>query len=619
MFEGLTPTRYLWVSASAAPGGNGSADSPFQTIQAAVNVAGAGDAVMVRAGEYRENVKIKQVGGGGQPDKPLWILSVDGPQAAHIVAPNAAVAAFTGSGAENVVLSGFHITGGKNGIQFSQNGSDFTDMPKNIVISGNLVDGAAEDGIKIDHAANVSIIDNVVKARAGEGIDFVAVIDSVVKGNEVSGAQGAGGIIIKGGSTSVAVESNWVHDVRADGITVGGWTGAKFFVPGRDTYEARNVEVSHNIVENVGKRPVNVMGGVDSTIHDNFLEATPGYYAVIGVSSGDPSAAVAMHSSGISIFNNTFTRATQLVSATAGDSTGLVVSGNKAAVWSENAGSSLTAGSGDSVILPTSWQAPVSVGTPLADAGATPPAGGPALPTAPLKALFVLQESGAYTSKFVGTNAARDNLVGTKGNDLLDGKNNQDKMTGGAGDDTYVIDVSADQVIEAAKGGVDTVLTAKSGAYVLAANVENLTLNGKVAQYGVGNGLDNIIKSNDYGSHIEGGAGDDILVAGRGGDALKGDGGADIFQIGVVPAKAAHILDFDISQDMIDLRGLSRAVGYAGSDPIADQYLTLTADGAGGTAIYFDADGAGAQAAVMVAILDDVAPLSLHAHSDWFF
>lgn len=612
MFEGIAPTRLLWVSASAAPGGDGSQERPFQTIQAAVNIAGAGDAVMVRAGEYHENVKIKQVGGGGTPDAPLWIVSADGPQAAHIIAATSTTAAFTGSGAENVVLSGFHITGGKNGIQFSQNGGAFTDMPKNIVIANNVVDGVSEDAIKIDHADRVSIIDNVVKAGSGEGIDFVAVNNSTISRNEVAGSGGAAGIMVKGGSTNVLVDSNWVHDVRADGISVGGWTDAKFFIPGWDTYEAAKVEVSNNVVEDVGKRPVNVLGAIDSSIHDNRLEATDGYYAVIGVSSGNPDAATVMHSQDITIANNVFTRGTQLVSATAGDKDGLVVTGSVTGSWSASAGAALTSGEAE-----LSWlsAAPVPSTVKVAPVSAAPAA----IVAAPTKALFSLAESASYTRSFIGTRDGRDNLVGTAGADFLDGKNNQDTMKGGAGDDTYVVDVSADKVIEASKGGIDTVITAKTGAYLLADNVENLILNGKVVQHGVGNGLDNLIKSNAYGSHLEGGAGNDILVAGGGGDLLQGDAGADIFRFDGLPGKAAHIVDFSQSDDMIDLRGLFHQAGYVGVDPVADQHLAIRSDGAGGAAIWFDADGAGGQAAVQVAIVDHVSPLDLHVNLDWFF
>jgi serralysin len=609
MFEGLTPTRLLWVSADAAPGGDGSQGAPFQTIQAALNIAGAGDAVMVRAGEYRENAKIEYSHGGGAPDAPLWIISADGPQAAHIIAPSSTTAAFTGSGAENVVVSGFHVTGGKNGIQFSQNGSDFKDMPKNIVIQDNLVDGAVADAIKVDHADNVSIIGNVLRTRDGEGVDFVAVSNSVISKNEVSGAGGAAGVMVKGGSTNVLVDSNWIHDIRADGITVGGWTSSQFFIPGMDTYEASHVEVSNNIIENVGKRPVNVLGGIYSSIHNNHLEATANYYTVIGIGSGNPDATTPMYSHDISITDNIFTRATQLVSAATGNNVNISVSGSTTAQWNESLGAQTATYEADLAWSPAAASAP-------AEASLAPAFSDELVAFS--KVLFELAESGTYTSKFVGTQG-RNTLTGTAGADWLDGRGDRDTLKGGAGDDTYVVDISADKVIEAVGGGIDTVRTGKSGAYYLANNVENLTLTGKSGQYGVGNALDNLIRSNDFGSRIDGGAGDDILVAGRGGDLLRGGSGADVFRFATVPSRAAHVTDFALSEDMIDLRPLFKNAGYVGADPVADHHLAIHSDGAGGAAIYFDADGAGAGAASVVVVIEHVDPVDLHMGSDWFF
>jgi Ca2+-binding RTX toxin-like protein len=371
-----------------------------------------------------------------------------------------------------------------------------------------------------------------------------------------------------------------------------------------NTYEASGVEVSNNIVENVGKRPVNVLGGIYSSIHDNHLEATANYYAVIGIGSGNPDATTPMYSHDISIANNVFTRATQLVSVAAGNNVNISVSGSTTGQWNESLGSQTATYEADLAWAPA---APVEASLAFSDTL-----------VAPSKALFELVESGAYTSKFVGTQA-RNTLTGTAGADWLDGRGNRDTMKGGAGDDTYVVDVSADKVIESAGGGIDTVQTGKTGAYHLADNVENLTLTGKIAQYAVGNELDNLIQSNNFGSRIEAGAGDDILVAGRGGDQLQGGSGADVFRFGTVPRQAAHVTDFALSDDMIDLRPLFKSAGYVGADPVADHHLAIQSDGAGGAVIYFDADGAGAGVAWAVAVIEHVDPLDLHMGSDWFF
>ena len=247
----------------------------------------------------------------------------------------------------------------------------------------------------------------------------------------------------------------------------------------------------------------------------------------------------------------------------------------------------------------------------------TPPPPPPAPAPTYTNTLFELAQSGAYTRSFLGS-AKPDTLTGTGGNDFLNGMGNSDTLKGGLGDDTYGIDRATDQVVESAGGGVDTVLSTAT-SYTLAANVENLRLTGTSAQTGVGNELRNRLVSNDAGSTLNGGAGNDILIAGRGADALTGGAGKDIFQFDKAPTKAGHITDFTTGDDMIDLRGLFAAARYVGTDPIADRYLEFRADVAGGTAIYFDADGPGAGAAVLVTTVDQVLPPALTAQNDWFF
>jgi hypothetical protein len=58
----FTPSRILYVDDDAAPGGDGSITSPFQTIQAGVNHATPGTQVLVADGLYREEVNFPASG-----------------------------------------------------------------------------------------------------------------------------------------------------------------------------------------------------------------------------------------------------------------------------------------------------------------------------------------------------------------------------------------------------------------------------------------------------------------------------------------------------------------------------------------------------------------------------
>ncbi|KAB2916673.1 MAG: hypothetical protein F9K29_11355, partial [Hyphomicrobiaceae bacterium] len=72
--------------------------------------------------------------------------------------------------------------------------------------------------------------------------------------------------------------------------------------------------------------------------------------------------------------------------------------------------------------------------------------------------------------------AGNDRLNGGAGNDLLDGGAGNDRMAGGIGNDTYIVDSTGDVVTEGSGQGTDTVQSSVS--YTLGSNVENLTLTG---------------------------------------------------------------------------------------------------------------------------------------------
>lgn len=121
--------------------------------------------------------------------------------------------------------------------------------------------------------------------------------------------------------------------------------------------------------------------------------------------------------------------------------------------------------------------------------------------------------------------AGNDIIAGGIGNDFLDGGRGKDVLKGGKGNDVYIVDQVQDKIQEAVGQGIDTVRTKVN--YVLGANLENLTLQGKANLNGTGNKLANRIVGNRGNNILDGKAGADILIGGLGDDTYYVDDAKD--------------------------------------------------------------------------------------------
>lgn len=208
-----------------------------------------------------------------------------------------------------------------------------------------------------------------------------------------------------------------------------------------------------------------------------------------------------------------------------------------------------------------------------------------------------------------------DTLVGGAGHDTLSGSTGIDALYGGAGNDVYVVNSALDVVSEGLfggaptdQGGIDTVRSSVS--FSLAGGgrqfIENLSLTGTGDTEAIGNSLAN---------RLVGNAGDNTL-AGRGGaDVLTGGAGADIFVFDTraYTSTADRITDFTVNEDTIQFdidvfTGLSagplQASAFVANTTgravdSSDRIIYETDTGA----LWYDADGSGAGARVLVATL----------------
>jgi len=210
---------------------------------------------------------------------------------------------------------------------------------------------------------------------------------------------------------------------------------------------------------------------------------------------------------------------------------------------------------------------------------------------------------GNWTSNF---------MIGNSGSNVLNGGAGADWLSGMAGRDNYVVDNAGDTVDESMAGsnGIDIVSSYisfnLSNAKAVHGAVEDLVLLGSGGLNATGNGLAN---------HITGNAGSNVIDGLAGIDWLTGGGGNDFFLFDTAPNSSTNfdlVLDFNVAMDTISLENaiftrlavgmLAAPAFYIGAAAHAadDRLVYNSATGA----LFYDADGTGAAAAVRFAILD---------------
>jgi serralysin len=224
-----------------------------------------------------------------------------------------------------------------------------------------------------------------------------------------------------------------------------------------------------------------------------------------------------------------------------------------------------------------------------------------------------LELTGAY--RYSGTGNALDNtLTGNAAGNILNGGSGADTLIGGAGNDTYIVDNTNDTIQETGADASDGVRSWVD--WTLGDNLETLTLLGTRSLDGTGNALNNTLTGNGNANLLNGGNGNDILDGASGNDTLTGGTGADTFAF-TTPLNVLRnidtITDFASGTDSIQLSStIFRDMGFSGS-PASDAFFhagsaaqdaddRILYDQTVG-ALYYDADGIGALAAVQFAVL----------------
>ncbi len=188
------------------------------------------------------------------------------------------------------------------------------------------------------------------------------------------------------------------------------------------------------------------------------------------------------------------------------------------------------------------------------------------------------------TATVFGTATTDDYLLGTSGNDRITGgisaivygvDDGIDTMQGGSGDDIYIVNNTADVIIETVNNGTDTVFAGVS--YTLAGELENIGAAGTAGVTLTGNSKDNILDgtTSTHSDTLKGLAGNDTYFIGTGDTVAElAGGGTD-----TIISDASINLSFAAYNSVIENATLSgTTAGDIAGNGLANQLTGNSAD-----------------------------------------
>lgn len=268
-----TMNQIIWVSpdgASHKTEGVGSYETPYASINFALNKAEPGTIVMLKPGVYDQDVNFTKVVSkeavSGTDKSPILLMSAEGPESVMIGSGSTNFPPISADGSSNIGIIGVSVTAnglpvGKDisGIKIGGHYNGDTPETQHILVANNIVGGSGYDGIKFYAASDVYAVGNTVKGVFNmEAFDNVSVRDAVFAYNKVEGFTGYTGITVKFGSENIEIFGNEFVQYGDRGIQVGGY-GTYSMFEGKTPqdyfgFEAKNVHVHDNYI-NV--KPVN--------------------------------------------------------------------------------------------------------------------------------------------------------------------------------------------------------------------------------------------------------------------------------------------------------------------------------------------------------------------------
>jgi Ca2+-binding RTX toxin-like protein len=424
-----------------------------------------------------------------------------------------------GANLENLTLTG--------GAAVNGTGNDLANVitgnSANNILTGGLGNDTLNGGAGIDTLIGglgndtyvVDVAGDVITELAGEGTDTVQSAITYVLGATLENLTLTGTAAIKatGNDAANTLTGNSAANVLTGGLgndTLNGGAGADTLIGGlgNDTY----------VVDNVGDVITEVAGEGTDTVQSSIT------YVL-----------------GATLENLTLTGST-VINGTGNDANNTLTGNSAANVLTGGLGNdSLNGGAGADTLIGGAGNDNYTVdntgdvttelageGTDLVNASITWTLGAN-VENLTLTGSSAINGTGNALDNTLTGNSAANVLTGGAGNDALNGAAGADTMIGGTGNDTYTVDNTGDITTELAGEGTDSV--SSSVTYMLAGNVENLTLTGSAVINGTGNDLANVITGNTAANVLSGGLGKDTLTDSAGANVYVGGAGNDMLNV----------------------------------------------------------------------------------------
>ncbi len=276
--DGLVPSAEVHVAEDGSDGGDGSPQSPFATIERAMQEAAPGTAVVIHAGTYAGGAYLGDV--QGTEGAPIWIGGAAGEERPVLQGgPNGLAL----QRARYVVVHDLEIEGAEaNGINCDDGGDTGDPEATRFVVFRDLSihdigTGGNNDCLKLSGVNDFWVLRSSFArcggSMAGSGIDHVGCHRGVIAQSTFTELSG-NGVQCKGGSEDILVTANHFVDAGERAVNLGGSTGFEYFRPPLSTSEpnaeARRIHVVANFIEG-GFASLAFVGCVDCLAANNTI------------------------------------------------------------------------------------------------------------------------------------------------------------------------------------------------------------------------------------------------------------------------------------------------------------------------------------------------------------